>query len=156
MRVRVIAVGQRAPAWIQQGWSEYAVRLQSSLKLQLVELPYGRRAAGADAARAIAGESQRILAAVKPADFVVALDERGREMSTRECADWLALRMREGADIALLIGGPDGLGEDVLARAQSRWSLSKLTFPHALVRVLLAEQLYRAHSLLTNHPYHRE
>jgi 23S rRNA (pseudouridine1915-N3)-methyltransferase len=87
---------------------------------------------------------------------VVALDEHGSEMSTRELASWLATRLRDGADLAFLIGGPDGFAPEVLQRANFKWSLSRLTFPHALVRVLLAEQLYRAHSVLSNHPYHRD
>ncbi|MGB9329342.1 MAG: 23S rRNA (pseudouridine(1915)-N(3))-methyltransferase RlmH, partial [Steroidobacteraceae bacterium] len=89
-------------------------------------------------------------------EHVAALDERGTQLSTRELAAWLQLRMQEGADLAFLIGGPDGLAADVLGRSQLRWSLSRLTLPHALVRVLLTEQLYRAHSILTNHPYHRD
>jgi len=101
-------------------------------------------------------EGQRLLAAVRRDDFVIALDERGEQMTTRELAAWLGGRMQEGRDLAFLIGGPDGFAPAVLERANFRWSLSRLTLPHALVRVVLTEQLYRAHGVLTNHPYHRD
>jgi 23S rRNA (pseudouridine1915-N3)-methyltransferase len=100
-------------------------------------------------------EAQRILAVLAPRDYVVALDERGREYSTPELARWLEERRRSGQDLACVIGGADGLAAAVLARAQERWSLSRLTLPHGLVRVLLIEQLYRAATLLSGHPYHR-
>ncbi len=155
MRVRIIAVGQRPVAWVRAGFDDYAGRLKGPLRFELLELPYGRRSKSGSA-RAVAEESERLLAALQPDDHVVALDEHGQQFSTRQCADWLALRQRCGENLALLIGGPDGLGPEVLARANQRWSLSRLTFPHALVRLLLAEQLYRAYSVLANHPYHRE
>jgi 23S rRNA (pseudouridine1915-N3)-methyltransferase len=96
------------------------------------------------------------LAALRKDDYVVALDERGAEMTTRELAAWLGSRMQGGRDLAFLVGGPDGFVPEVLARSDLKWSLSRLTFPHALVRVVLAEQLYRAHGVLANHPYHRD
>jgi 23S rRNA (pseudouridine1915-N3)-methyltransferase len=101
-------------------------------------------------------EGERLLAALRKDDYVVTLDERGSEMTTRDLATWLATRMKDGRDLSFLIGGPDGFAAEVLERCDFRWSLSRLTFPHALVRVVLAEQLYRAHSVLTNHPYHRD
>ena len=101
-------------------------------------------------------EAVRLLGAIRKDDYVVTLDERGAEMTTRELSVWLGTRMREGRDLAFLIGGPDGFAPEVLARGDLRWSLSRLTFPHALVRVVLAEQLYRAHGVLANHPYHRD
>jgi len=104
----------------------------------------------------MAREGERLLAAVQPADHVIVLDERGRELTTQELAAWLATRMQQGADITFLIGGPDGLAPEVLARSNFRLALSRLTLPHALARVLLSEQLYRAHCILANHPYHRE
>jgi len=121
-----------------------------------VGAPAGPRAGGASAAKAIAREGERLLAALRRDDYLVALDERGTEFSTRELAAWLKTRMQEGQDLAFVIGGPDGLAPEVLARARARWSLSRLTLPHALVRVVLVEQLYRAHSLLAGHPYHRD
>jgi 23S rRNA (pseudouridine1915-N3)-methyltransferase len=101
-------------------------------------------------------EGQKLLAALRKDDYVVALDERGSEMTTRELAAWLGNRMQSGRDLAFLVGGPDGFVPEVLARSDLKWSLSRLTFPHALVRVVLAEQLYRAHGVLANHPYHRD
>jgi len=155
MRVRIIAVGTRMPAWVGAGCDEYLKRLRPALRVDLVEIPAGRRAASAPPARAIEEEANRLLAAVGDDDHVVALDERGKEFSTLELAQWLAGRMRAGADLALLIGGADGFAPRVRSRADLSWSLSRLTLPHALVRVVLAEQLYRAHSVLAGHPYHR-
>ena len=144
------------PQWVRDPFEDYISRLGSALKVSLTEIDPGARTAGRSPAKAIETESERILAAVRPSEFVAALDERGTEMSTRELASWLATRLRDGSDLAFLIGGPDGLGPQVLQRANFKWSLSRLTFPHALVRVLLAEQLYRAHSVLAHHPYHRD
>lgn len=156
MRIRLIAIGTRMPDWVQAGFNDYTRRLKGALRFELLELPAGRRSASADPARAIADEAQRLLAALSSDERVVALDERGAQKTTRELAQWLGGCMQDGRDVALLIGGPDGFAPAVLARAQERWSLSQLTLPHAMVRVIVAEQLYRAHSLLNNHPYHRE
>lgn len=155
-RVRIIAVGSRMPAWVREPFDDYLGRLGSALKISLNEIEPGPRSTGQSAAKATAIEGSRILSALKPNEFVVCLDERGKEMTTRELAAWLATRLREGEDLAFVIGGPDGLATDVLGRSNFKWSLSRLTFPHALVRVVLAEQLYRAHTVLTNHPYHRD
>jgi 23S rRNA (pseudouridine1915-N3)-methyltransferase len=156
LRVRVIAVGTRVPAWVREAYDDYVTRLGSSLKITLTQIEPGSRGAGRATESAMHTEGQRLLAAVRKDDYVVILDERGSEMTTRELAAWLGTRMQEGQDLAFLIGGPDGLASQVLARGNFRWALSRLTFPHALVRVVLAEQLYRAHGVLTNHPYHRE
>ncbi len=156
MRVRVIAVGERMPRWVDEVFADYAKRLQSSLKIQLVEIPAGQRSAGRDSPQAIRAEGQRILAQLQPRDFAIALDEHGQEFTTRGLAAWLKTRMQEGRDLAFLIGGPDGHAPEVLARADLKWSLSQLTLPHALVRVVLAEQVYRAHTVLSGHPYHRD
>jgi 23S rRNA (pseudouridine1915-N3)-methyltransferase len=155
MRVRVIAVGTRMPAWIRSGCEEYLGRLKGGLAVVLTEIEPGVRRAGGATQQAIAAEGRRLLGAVGPADHVVALDERGRELTTRELADWLGSRMQQGEDLAFVIGGPDGLAPEVLSRSNFTLALSRLTLPHALARVLLAEQLYRAHSILGNHPYHR-
>jgi 23S rRNA (pseudouridine1915-N3)-methyltransferase len=144
------------PEWIEAGFDEYARRIAGALRFSLEQIEPARRSAGAAPTEAIEREGERLLAVVRDADFVVALDERGLQRSTRELADWLARRMQEGRDVALLVGGADGMSEQVLARADERWSLSRLTLPHGLVRVLVAEQLYRAYSLLRNHPYHRD
>jgi len=156
MRVRLIAVGTRPPGWVREACEDYLTRLSAQLPVTVTEVTPGKRGAGAPPERAIAQEGERVLAMLRAADHVIALDERGTELSTRELAAWLKTRMQEGEDLAFVIGGPDGLAPAVLARAAKRLSLSRLTLPHALVRVLFLEQLYRAHSLLGNHPYHRD
>ena len=155
-RVRIVAVGSRMPQWVREPFDDYLQRLGTSLKVSLTEIEAGVRSAGRSPTKAVETEGQRILAALRANEFVVALDEHGTEMTTRELASWLSGRLRDGSDLAFLIGGPDGFAPDVLQRAQLKWSLSRLTFPHALVRVVLAEQLYRAHAVLSNHPYHRD
>jgi 23S rRNA (pseudouridine1915-N3)-methyltransferase len=155
-RLRIIAVGSRMPKWVQEPFDDYLTRLSAGLKVTLTEIEPGSRTAGRPPGKAIEAEGQRILAAVRPGEYVVALDERGKEMTTRELAAWLAGRLQDGSDLAFLIGGPDGFAPEVLQRSDFKWSLSRLTFPHALVRVVLAEQLYRAHGILSNHPYHRD
>lgn len=155
MRVTLLAVGQRMPAWITEGFQEYTRRLKSRLPVQLVEIPAARRGSG-DVPRAMAYEGRRLLATVRPQDHVVALDERGKSRTSLELSRWLGERLQAGDDLVFIIGGADGLAPEVLQRSQERWSLSPLTLPHALVRVLFAEQLYRAVTLLDGHPYHRE
>jgi 23S rRNA (pseudouridine1915-N3)-methyltransferase len=156
MKTRLIAVGSRMPKWVREAYDDYITRLNPGLKISLTEIEPGPRAAGRSPQRAVETEAERILGAVRKDEYVVALDEHGTEMTTRELASWLATRMRDGSDLAFLIGGPDGFAPGVLARCDFKWSLSRLTFPHALVRVVLAEQLYRAHGVLANHPYHRD
>jgi 23S rRNA (pseudouridine1915-N3)-methyltransferase len=156
VRVRVIAVGTRMPAWVKSACDDYLTRLRPSLNVSLQPLEAATRTAAADPRRAVAAEGRHLLEVLRPGEFVAALDERGVQLSTRELAAWLKLRMQEGADLAFLIGGADGLAPQVLERADFKWSLSRLTLPHAMVRVLLSEQLYRAHSILVNHPYHRD
>ena len=156
MRARLLAVGTRPPAWVREACADYTRRLGPRLKLTLVEIEPGPRSAGQSPRKAIETEARKLLTALRPGEWVVALDERGTPMSTRELADWLAGRMREGRDLAFLIGGPDGLAPEVLERSDQTLSLSRLTLPHALVRVVLAEQLYRALGILAHHPYHRD
>jgi 23S rRNA (pseudouridine1915-N3)-methyltransferase len=156
MRVRLIAVGSRMPKWVREAYEDYITRLGSALKISLVEIEPGPRSAARSPQRAVESEGQKLLAAVRKEEYVVVLDERGSEMTTRELAAWLQSRMQDGRDLAFLIGGPDGFAAEVLTRGDLKWSLSRLTFPHALVRVVLAEQLYRAHGVLANHPYHRD
>jgi 23S rRNA (pseudouridine1915-N3)-methyltransferase len=153
--VRVIALGTRMSAWVDAAFTDYQRRLRGADALELVEIPVARRGRSGAAGPALAAEAARILARLEPREFVVALEERGRSFTTLQLAEWLAQRRRSGEPLAFIIGGPDGLGPAVLARSQLRWSLSPLTFPHGLVRVLLAEQLYRASTLLAGHPYHR-
>jgi len=155
MRLHLLAVGTRLPAWQQEGYLEYARRLPRQCALRLVEIPATKRTKQADPVRAAAKEGERMLAAIPEKAHVVALDERGIAYSTRDLAARLAEWREAGRDVALLVGGADGLSQACLERADARWSLSKLTLPHGLVRVLVAEQIYRAWSILDGHPYHR-
>jgi 23S rRNA (pseudouridine1915-N3)-methyltransferase len=155
MQIHLIAVGEKMPRWVQEGYSEYAKRLPAESALRLVEIPAGKRGKNTDIARAVRDESKRILAAVPKGATVVALEVGGRSWSTAQLARQLGDWMGRGQDLALLVGGPDGLGEAARQAAEQLWSLSPLTLPHPLVRVVLAEQLYRAWSILRNHPYHR-
>jgi len=155
MRVRLIAVGTKMPSWVQQGIDEYAKRLGNDLKLETVEIPLGQRGKNADIARAIAEESKQMLAAIGEGDWVVALDERGADWSTQKLSDQMANWRMDGYSVSLLVGGPDGLSKECKQRANQTWSLSRLTYPHPLVRIILTEQLYRAVTVLKGHPYHR-
>lgn len=155
MKARLIAVGERAPAWVAQGFAEYQKRLAHWLPLELLEVAPGRRGKGLDPARAIAEEGQRVLAAIPKGALVVGLDGGGKAHSSEQLAARLAYWRAQGCDLALAIGGPDGHAAEVLAAAAETWSLGPLTLPHMLVRLLVAEQLYRAASVLANHPYHR-
>jgi 23S rRNA (pseudouridine1915-N3)-methyltransferase len=155
MKCRLIAAGTRLPEWINTGFREYQKRLRTPLVLELTEIAVATRRAGENPQRAIAREGADMLAALKVDDYVVALEVGADSMSTEQLSAWLALRMRGGRPLALLIGGPDGLAQPCRERADQRWSLSPLTLPHGLVRVVVAEQLYRAMSLLAGHPYHR-
>ena len=155
MRVRVIAVGTRMSAWVDTAWQDYTKRLRSTMPVELLELPTANRKDSGTAGKAKRLEATRILAALAPREHVVALDEHGKEFSTQELALWIEERRRSALDLCLVIGGPDGLADEVLTRSQQRWSLSRLTLPHGMVRVLLAEQLYRASTILSGHPYHR-
>jgi 23S rRNA (pseudouridine1915-N3)-methyltransferase len=153
MRAHLIAIGDRMPDWVQAGYAEYAKRLSRELPLQLVEISTKGRSR--DAARAMADEAAALLAAIPRDAHVVALDGRGKAWSSEDLAAQLERWRMQGRDLALLIGGPDGLAPAVLARADQRWSLGPATLPHPLVRIVVAEQLYRAVSQLGNHPYHR-
>ncbi|MBS7456240.1 23S rRNA (pseudouridine(1915)-N(3))-methyltransferase RlmH [Coralloluteibacterium stylophorae] len=155
MKARLIAVGERAPEWVATGFADYQKRLSHWLPLELVEVAPGLRGRNRDAARAMADEGQRVVAAFPKGGLVVALDGRGRGHSSEDLARRLEHWRQQGRDLAFLIGGPEGHAPEVLAAADERWSLGPLTLPHMLVRLVVAEQLYRAASLLANHPYHR-
>lgn len=156
MHVTLLAVGTRCPGWVREAYDDYARRLKSRLPVRLAEIEPGRRGKGIPAQRAMDEEGRRILAAVRDDTHLVMLDERGKERTSVTLAEWLGERLRDGRDLAFAIGGPDGFAPEVRARAQESWSLSRLTLPHALARVLLIEQIYRAVTLLDGHPYHRE
>jgi 23S rRNA (pseudouridine1915-N3)-methyltransferase len=155
MRARLISVGERMPAWVVAGFAEYKKRLSHELPLELVEIPLGARGKGRDPARAIADEGAAVLAALPKDTHVVALDGRGKSWSSERLAEELARWRMGGRDLAILIGGPDGHATEVFARADQHWSLGPLTLPHMLVRLVVAEQLYRATTMLAGHPYHR-
>lgn len=153
--MHLLAIGQRMPAWVQQGYGEYAQRIKGDFSLALQEIPAAKRSKGATVARMMDEEAERLLAA-RPRDArLVALDGGGRAWSTEQLAAQLERWSVDGRELAFAVGGPDGHGRAVLDAAEARWSLSPLTFPHPLVRVLLAEQLYRALTILRGHPYHR-
>ncbi len=154
MLMRLLAAGTRMPAWVDAGVRDYAERLRGDYRLELVEVELGRRATG-DARRAIEAEGERMLAAAGPRAALVALQVGGLALSTEQLARWLEERARLGEPLAFCIGGPDGLAPAVDQRACLRWSLSALTLPHGLARVVVAEALYRAVSVIKGLPYHR-
>lgn len=143
------------PSWVQDGFEDYAGRLPAECKLVLKEIPLGVSRSGGDAKKAMQEEGAKMLAALPEGAGVTALDVRGKTLDTEALAKLLNRWLQEGRDQALLVGGPDGLASECLGKAGLRWSLSPLTLPHGLVRVVVAEQLYRAWSILKNHPYHR-
>lgn len=156
MRITILAVGHRAPGWIQEGFNEYAKRMPPEARVELVEVKPEERGAGRSTDKAKVAEGERILAALPHGATLLALDERGKAVTTQGMSVLLAGWMRDGSSPAFAIGGADGLSDAVKERAAKLISLSALTLPHALVRVILAEQLYRAWSILARHPYHRE
>ncbi|WP_297795631.1 23S rRNA (pseudouridine(1915)-N(3))-methyltransferase RlmH [uncultured Marinobacter sp.] len=155
MRLRLICVGQKMPDWVSLGYTDYARRMPPELPLELVEIPMAHRGKNPDIARLMQKESDSILSAAGPRDRVVALEVGGRPWSTEKLANQLENWQQDGRDVSFLVGGPDGLADACRQRADQLWSLSPLTLPHPLVRILLAEQLYRAWSITRNHPYHR-
>ena len=156
MRIRLISVTQKTPRWVNEGFQEYAKRFtHPSLQLELVEIPAEKRGVNADVKRILNREGEKILQAIKPQHLVIALDVKGDLWSTEQLAEQITKWQHNGQHIDLLIGGPEGLDHSCTQRASQFWSLSPLTFPHPLVRIIVAEQLFRAHSILTNHPYHR-
>ena len=155
MQISLIAVGQKMPAWVNLGYEEYARRMPPECPLQLTEIPLARRSKGADLGRAISKEGEQMLAAVKKDRLVVALEVNGKPWSTVELVGQLTQWMQSGRNVALLVGGPDRLAPACTKKADMMWSLSSLTLPHPLVRIVIAEQLYRAVSILKHHPYHK-
>lgn len=155
MKLRLLAVGTRMPGWVEEGFGDYAKRLSGDISLELVEISAGRRLKATDLARLKEEEGEALLAALRPQERVIVLDVLGKTLSTEDMAARLKDWQVDGRPAALLVGGPEGLSRSVLDRADEKWSLSRLTLPHPLVRVVIAEQLYRAWSLLKGHPYHR-
>jgi len=155
MQLLVAAVGQRMPGWVNEAWSEYARRMPHGLGLSLREITLAKRGKNADTKRLTALESMALFDAMPKRARIVALDVRGQSWSTEKLAVKLEEWMGDGQDVGFMIGGPDGISTDVMNKADTRWSLGPLTLPHPLVRVVLAEQLYRAWTITQNHPYHR-
>ncbi|MDD5276512.1 MAG: 23S rRNA (pseudouridine(1915)-N(3))-methyltransferase RlmH [Methylovulum sp.] len=155
MQINLISVGNRMPGWVQQGYDDYAKRLPRECELVLKEVVPGKRGKNSDVARIVRDEGERMIAAIPNGAHVITLDIPGRQWTTPELAAAMQRWLAGGQAIALLVGGPEGLAETAKQRARESWSLSNLTFPHPLVRIVVAEQLYRAWSLLNNHPYHR-
>ena len=156
MKLLIVSVGHKMPGWITAGFNEYARRMPREAKIELLEIKPEPRTTGKTTAQIMGAEAQRILAALPRDCLRIALDERGAQPTTKQLAAQMQDWMRAGRDVAFIIGGADGLHESVKRAAQQMMALSSLTLPHAMVRVLLAEQLYRAHSMMHNHPYHRE
>lgn len=155
MRIHLLAVGTRMPRWVEDGFAHYQRRLPPELKLELGEIRLATRGGNADTRRAREQEGEKLLARAPRHATLIALDENGQGWDSAGLSRRLSEWMASGQDLALMVGGPDGHSPAVKQAAQQQWSLSPLTLPHALVRVMVAEQIYRAWSLLSNHPYHR-
>lgn len=155
MLLTVAAVGKRMPAWVNEAWLEYSRRFPRGISLELKEIPLARRGQNADVKALRAAEGKALLAAVPRGHRVVALDERGVQWTTVELAGQLRRWMQEESGVCFLVGGPDGLPQSCRDEARDVWALGKLTLPHPMVRMILAEQLYRAWTVTQNHPYHR-
>jgi 23S rRNA (pseudouridine1915-N3)-methyltransferase len=155
MHIRLIAVSDRQPAWVGDAFDEYVKRLPGQWRFRLDTVPTARRTGATSASQATEAEGLLVLRQLKPGETVILLDEAGTQLTSEGLSSRLAVWQSGGSDLAFLIGGPDGVSAECTRRADFRWSLSRLTLPHGLARVLLAEQLYRAHTLLQGHPYHR-
>lgn len=155
MKLNLLAVGTKMPAWVTEGYQEYAKRLPRECSLQLHEIAPAKRGKSGSPSQWMREEGERILAAIPDSHHVVALDVQGKSWHTEQLAEQLKSWMADGRDVSLIVGGPDGLTDQCLQRANQRWSLSPLTLPHPLVRIVMSEQLYRAWTVIQNHPYHR-
>lgn len=155
MIINLIAVGRHMPDWVSAGYEEYAKRLSHDCKLNLIEIEAGKRGKNADIKKILNDEGERMLSAIPKNNLVIAMEINGKQWDTPVLAQQLQQWQMAGRGVSLLIGGPEGLAESCLAKAEQKWSLSLLTLPHPLVRIIVAEQLYRAFSLLKGHPYHR-
>lgn len=156
MQIQMLAVGNKMPAWVSDGYLEYQRRFSNECKLSLQEIPPQKRGKKADTRRLTELEGEALLSAVPKGNRIVTLEVNGKPWTTHQLANQLAAWQMDGRDVSLLIGGPEGLSPACLAAAEQRWSISPLTLPHPLVRVIVAESLYRAWSLNNNPPYHRE
>jgi len=155
MKIKLLAVGGKIPAWVTTGFNEYNKRMPGEMSVELIEIPLGHRGKGADLGRAIKREGDAMLALIPATDWVVALEVTGKTWSTEQLAGQMEKWQMNGSNLCLLIGGPDGLDPRCSARSDQKWSLSALTLPHPMVRILLSEQLYRAWTVIQGHPYHK-
>lgn len=160
MRIRLLAIGNKLPSWVNEGFNDYLKRFPASCCLELIEIPAEKRMPRSKPAEAylqqlIAREGEKLLASMKPGNRVITLEVTGQLWTTEKLANHLEQWQGEGRNIDMLIGGPDGLSAACSKKADLKWSLSPLTLPHPLVRIIVAEQLYRAVSILHHHPYHR-
>ncbi|MCV2883973.1 23S rRNA (pseudouridine(1915)-N(3))-methyltransferase RlmH [Aestuariibacter sp. AA17] len=156
MRIQLIAVGTKMPGWVEEGFNEYLRRFPSDMQLYLTEIPAGKRGKNADIKRILQKEGELTLAAIPKGNRIVTLEVTGKPWDTPTLAAQMTKWQLDGRDVSLLIGGPEGLAPECIAASEQRWSLSALTLPHPLVRVIVAESLYRGWSINNNHPYHRE
>ena len=155
MRIKLLAIGTRMPKWVEQGYKEYAQRMPNLCQLELIEIAAKKRGKNADTARILRDEAQALQSAIPKGTLVIALDRKGKHIDTEELASNLQNWIDESQDVAILIGGPEGIDPNYLSQVQRKWSLSAMTFAHPVVRLMLAEQLYRAWSINANLPYHR-
>lgn len=155
MQINLISVGNKMPGWVQQGYDEYAKRMPKECHLILKEVTPGKRGKNSDIVRTVRDEGDKMIQAIPAKTHIVTLDIPGKPWTTPELSVAMKKWMESGQNIALMVGGPEGLADSVKKLANESWSLSRLTFPHPIVRILVAEQLYRAWSILNNHPYHR-
>lgn len=156
MRIQLLAVGTKMPSWVEQGYQEYARRFPTDMPLHLTEIAAGKRGKNADIKRILQKEGENTLAAIPKGNRIVSLEVTGKAWDTQQLAKQMQNWQMDGRDVSLMIGGPEGLAPSCVAAAEQTWSLSTLTLPHPLVRIIVAESLYRAWSLNNNHPYHRE
>jgi 23S rRNA (pseudouridine1915-N3)-methyltransferase len=155
MKLNLLAVGNKMPGWVNDGYQEYAKRLPKDCQLNLQEINPAKRGKSGSAGQWVEEEGERILTAIPRNHHVVSLDVQGKPWSTEQLAQHMQNWLADGRDVSLLVGGPDGLSQSCSQRADQKWSLSALTLPHPIVRIVLAEQLYRGWTVLQNHPYHR-
>lgn len=156
MQTRILAIGQKMPAWVEQGCQEYLKRMPRELGVEIIEIPMAQRKAKSSAGSLKSQEASALQSKMQSSDFTIALDEQGRQWSSREWGDQLQSWMMNYSRVNLLIGGPDGLSHEITNDANQVIALGKMTLPHPLVRIVLCEQLYRAWSIVKGHPYHRE
>ncbi len=156
MEINLIAIGTKMSSWTQSGFEEYQKRMPHEYQLNLIEIAAQQRNKNSNIKNIIANEGKQLLSKVPKNNKIIALEVTGKQWDTEQLAEQLQCYHDDSIGISLLIGGPDGLSEDCLQAADQKWSLSNLTFPHPLVRVIVAEQLYRAWSIISHHPYHRK